>query len=934
MKKILLIMALALTAGFNAHAQEEGEEVTTPIHKGVLTVTLNDAKSLVADSHYTQGQDDLQTAIATAEAAFEGLADDVAVREATIALRRAIDHFVYFNDHVDATDRIENPTFNKDGNNSKTVTSWTVTNFKQNRRSVSYPTTRINEEGIEMSMTDFVEQWVNATALTGSGDINQTINNLPAGHYRLTADCFVVSQKDANVEEATGAQLYANDTAIDLAMTDVLDGVNAAAFSIDVDIAEGEALTIGFRYADLNVNWLGWDNVTLIFVGNPDDYNSIVNAEKIAAAREALQASLNAANEALGKAEELPLGRPDLQAAIEAATAELESNELDALEVAKSNLDAALKDFNGYNKYFSNLQKAIANAEALIAAGELTNEVEAFQEAINQAKEDIATSLQYADSPTEAIVVLEEGLEDLQKAEATFRIANACYSNPANVITNGDMASTNGWEILVPGANPGLHINTSGNVEGFSKPFMECWVKSTSTEIGNYGQENYAKQTVSALPDGQPLPKGYYVLKAAVVATQQGDTSAEVNGVSLKLEDEEVAVSTGNGISKTYMLGYDKQEVGGELTIGLYIDAETNANWIAWDEVELQFVGDKDKYLEEYGIAVLGESLTKLKEAVADANALMESVDPNGIDIESTDLFSVVDEAQYIIDHPTDKDATKEYIDQLLEEIASTKAAFYTCGVSPKDGQSFDFSGFIKNSDFDVEAGEEWTVVSGVLPGGTDCVNWWFGSTGPEDMIQEFQQTIPDMPAGNYLLDAQAAVRVTGNFGTSYYTAENMPKYVTSCQIYAITDESNDSTDVLPFFYEDEEKGLTLESMIAMTNDYDCRHGNGTLIDSMLKESGLFHNYVPFTLSEEGDITIGFRIEVTGKNGTMPFIDYFHLRYFGNQENVVDLYTGVAAPTATEKMVRNTGIYNLNGQRVQKAVKGLYIINGKKVVVK
>lgn len=932
MKKILLIMALALTAGFNAHAQEEGEEVTTPIHKGVLTVTLNDAKSLVADSHYTQGQGDLQTAIATAEAAFEGLADDVAVREATIALRRAIDHFVYFNDHVDATDRIENPTFNKDGNNSKTVTSWTVTNFKQNRRSVSYPTTRINEEGIEMSMTDFVEQWVNATALTGSGDINQTINNLPAGHYRLTADCFVVSQKDANVEEATGAQLYANDTAIDLAMTDVLDGVNAAAFSIDVDIAEGEALTIGFRYADLNVNWLGWDNVTLIFVGNPDDYNSIVNAEKIAAAREALQASLDAANEALGKAEELPLGRPDLQTAIEAATAELESNELDALEVAKSNLDAALKDFNGYNKYFSNLQKAIANAEALIAAGELTNEVEAFQEAINQAKEDIATSLQYADSPTEAIVVLEEGLEDLQKAEATFRIANACYSNPANVITNGDMASTNGWEILVPGANPGLHINTSGNVEGFSKPFMECWVKSTSTEIGNYGQENYAKQTVSALPDGQPLPKGYYVLKAAVVATQQGDTSAEVNGVSLKLEDEEVAVSTGNGISKTYLLGYDKQEVGGELTIGLYIDAETNANWIAWDEVELQFVGDKDKYLEEYGIAVLGESLTKLKEAVADANALMESVDPNGIDIESTDLFSVVDEAQYIIDHPTDKDATKEYIDQLLEEIASTKAAFYTSGVSPKEGNYFDFSSFIKNADFNTApTAEEWEVVSGILPTGDDCPNWWFGSTGPEELIHEFQQTIFGIPAGNYLLDVQAAVRVGMNYRTDEYKQENLPNYLTSCQVYAITSESNDSTNVYPFLYENEEKGQTLESMLAMTNEYDYRHGNGTLIDTMLKESGLFHNYVPFTLTDEGDVTIGFRVEVASKNGSMPFIDFFHLLYFGNQDTSV--YTGITSANAEQPM-RHTGIYNLNGQRVQKAVKGLYIINGKKVVVK
>ena len=941
MKKTLLFMAMALLSYAGAYAQEEGEEQTPPVHTRLLVATIEDAKTIVADSHYTQGQGDLQAAIAEAEGQVESLADDAAVREAAIALRRAVDHFVYFNDYVDATNRIQNPSFNKDATNATTITNWTNAGFKQNRRSVSYPTTRLNEEGVEMTITDFVEQWSNSSAnggkLAGTGDINQTINGLPAGHYRLTADFIIVSQGTADIEEAEGAQFYANDKAVDLGLTSTLDGTQAAAYSIDIDLAEGEALTVGFRYAELNLNWLGWDNVTLTYVGDPEAYNSVVNAEKVAAAKGALQASITAVQEALANAEALPLGRPDLQAALEAATAELESTELDALQLAKSNLDAALKDFNGYNKYYTNMQNAIAAAEALIAAGELTNGVEDFQEAINDAKSDVALALQYADSPAEAIVPLEEGLADLQKAEASFRIANASYSNPANVILNGGMASLNGWDILLGGsANPALHINTSGNVEGFSKPFMECWVASSSSTIGYYGQENYAQQTVSALPDGQPLPKGYYVLKAAVVATQQGDASVEVSGVTLKLQDQEVAVSTGNGVSKTYMLGFDKQEAGGELTLGLYIDAETTANWIAWDEVELQFVGDKDKYLEEYGIAVLGESLTRLKEAVAEANALMESVDPNGIDIENTDLYSAVDEGQYIIDNPTDKDATKEYIDQLLEEIAAAQAAFYTSGVSPKDGQSFDFSSFIQNGEFDAAAGEEWTVVEAEgegtqkLPDAADCAYWWFGGSTGLNLIQEFQQTITDMPAGNYLLDVQAGIRVDMTYAVNNYTAENLPNNMTSCQVYA----NADSADVHPFFYEDEAKGLTLESMLAMTNDYDYRHGNGTLIDYMLKESGLFHSYVPFTLDEEGDITIGFRVELPKLGGQMPFIDYFRLRYFGNQQNVVDLYTGVAAPAISENGLRQTSIYNLAGQRVQKPTKGLYIVNGRKVVVK
>ena len=42
---------------------------------------------------------------------------------------------------------------------------------------------------------------------------------------------------------------------------------------------------------------------------------------------------------------------------------------------------------------------------------------------------------------------------------------------------------------------------------------------------------------------------------------------------------------------------------------------------------------------------------------------------------------------------------------------------------------------------------------------------------------------------------------------------------------------------------------------------------------------------------------------------------------------------GIVAGESTATGVAN-GIFNLSGQRVQKPVKGLYIINGKKVLVK
>ena len=38
--------------------------------------------------------------------------------------------------------------------------------------------------------------------------------------------------------------------------------------------------------------------------------------------------------------------------------------------------------------------------------------------------------------------------------------------------------------------------------------------------------------------------------------------------------------------------------------------------------------------------------------------------------------------------------------------------------------------------------------------------------------------------------------------------------------------------------------------------------------------------------------------------------------------------------TVTKGRNKNAVIYNLNGQRVNKAQKGLYIVNGKKVILK
>ena len=389
MKKSLLFLVMTLMPLASVFAQdaegEEGAEQQTPVaYTKSLQSVIDDAKFLVSDSHYTTGQSELQAAIDVAEGRLAEFANPTldpdettaeamirlnndGVYEAMRTLQAAIDAFVFGNGHADATEKIQNPSFDKDNNNSKTVTSWTVSNFKQNKRDVNYGTNRFNENSEAYNFRYFVEQWIAAgNSLAGSGDINQVVTGLPAGHYRLTADVFVHNQKySPDNEEAVGVELYANDAVREIGFVG-LDDNKTAAFSVDFDITEGQDASIGLRFADVNFNWLGLDNITLLYIGDPEIYNNIANAEKLAAAKEALAASLTAAKETLAN-EAAPLYRNELQAAIDVASEFGDGATLEALEEAKATLDAEVKTFNSNNKYFTDDEVNAYTHEYIVA---------------------------------------------------------------------------------------------------------------------------------------------------------------------------------------------------------------------------------------------------------------------------------------------------------------------------------------------------------------------------------------------------------------------------------------------------------------------------------------------------------------------------------------------------------------------------------------
>jgi hypothetical protein len=93
-------------------------------------------------------------------------------------------------------------------------------------------------------------------------------------------------------------------------------------------------------------------------------------------------------------------------------------------------------------------------------------------------------------------------------------------------------------------------------------------------------------------------------------------------------------------------------------------------------------------------------------------------------------------------------------------------------------------------------------------------------------------------------------------------------------------------------------------------------------------EVGAYKNSLRVTVGEEGTLTIGIKKDERQQVGDWTVFDNFRLTYF----NVEGVVTGIA--DINTNVNTTASYYNLQGQKVQRPAKGLYIVDGKKLMVK
>ncbi len=155
-------------------------------------------------------------------------------------------------------------------------------------------------------------------------------------------------------------------------------------------------------------------------------------------------------------------------------------------------------------------------------------------------------------------------------------------------------------------------------------------------------------------------------------------------------------------------------------------------------------------------------------------------------------------------------------------------------------------------------------------------------------------QTISDCPAGFYQMTAQ------GFYRQDEYGGDEAP----AAPMFFANEINGD----VPALAEGGPNGMSSASEAFTNGDYTIEP-------------------ITFEVKEDGMMYIGITQPATDTQWVIW--DNFQLKYFG-QENPT---TGITSVNAAAEQ-NAAGIYNLNGQKVEKAQKGLYIINGKKQVIR
>ena len=192
----------------------------------------------------------------------------------------------------------------------------------------------------------------------------------------------------------------------------------------------------------------------------------------------------------------------------------------------------------------------------------------------------------------------------------------------------------------------------------------------------------------------------------------------------------------------------------------------------------------------------------------------------------------------------------------------------------------------------------------------------------------DINQTIKGLATGYYRVKVQGFYRA----GTNQENADLQKPENDSIDVHAVILYANSYTTPINNQLENGSEGAIFgageEPAIIFGENEEFHVPNNREAVNAQFEADLYWNTVDCYVNESGVLKLGLKKNSHVANDWTPF-DNFQLFYLGTEEP-----TAVESISADDKANTNTvkAIFDLAGRRVNKAVKGIYIINGKKVI--
>lgn len=536
---------------------------------------------------------DAKTVLASAETTAEGAAEALHIVKLAVNTKSVEGASA---ENGVTTNFVINGTFDT----AKVTNPWKTTTGAQNQ------TTANNQSGaFGIVNSFFFENW-NGSPFAGK--IYQEIEDIPNGNYTLKIAAFV------NTLNSDVQHVYANADQTPITSTD------PTAYEVKTLVTNNK-IEIGFEQtqAEGSANWVGIDNVSLVYYGEAD-----------------LTEFVNAYNTALADAQAIEgVMNRDVAAALAAAI---------AAEVDQT-------DANSLGAATAALTEAAAAAKASVAAyAAAETKLAAMKELVD------ATNVYTAEA---LATYYTQWVDKFATRTLTTDEANALQDPSLGTGWHAAITVDNfllsAWDTNPDFVDAPYYINswsTEGNNDGseFKVPFFEYW-----TDNGNSLGEKTMTATMNVAP-------GNYAISAWVRVRIKDGAEAPAAGITLQGNDgEAVNVADGAqvGTSQFYLKNVEATATVGEdgvLAIKFIVAAENNISWLSFKNVKFESVIDK----------------TALETAITDAKTAAEALTSARA---KAYLDAAIAAAETVVAEAKTQDEIDAAVTALNEKVAIAKEA-------------------------------------------------------------------------------------------------------------------------------------------------------------------------------------------------------------------------------------------------------------------